>query len=127
MSRGLDDNEIKSKVRACLVKNSFDTSALNIGVHRGAVNVLGTLKSTASSLDVKIHQRIAEDPFMNNSSNNQENASSGENKPRVNTTDSTASKLMNVETEIVKISGVRSVNLDFHNYRKTAGVWKKKN
>ena len=130
--QGFEDFEIKSKVRALLVKYWIDTTTLSIGVHRGYVNIFGDLKEKSSFMTAKVIKRIYDDPFMDSGNEDKENIPSEESQHGKNAKkemgmvmDNISQKLFNLENEIQNIPGVKSASLDFSNYKRNGGIWKK--
>ena len=82
----------------------------------------------------KVIKRIYEDPFMDVSSDEKNDAlsdydgeSNSSSKREMSIAlDGVTQKIFNLETEIQNIPGVKSVALDFSNYKKSGGIWKKK-
>ena len=133
MPRDINDYEIKSRVRALLVKYWIDTTTVSVGVHRGVVSIMGNVKESSGALTTQVEKRIKEDPFMekedseDSSSDLKNTSDSGSKKnQQVQTSDPFAQKLFLLENDIQDIAGVRATSLDFSNYKKNGGVWKKR-
>ncbi|MBN2144956.1 MAG: hypothetical protein JW774_10065 [Candidatus Aureabacteria bacterium] len=127
MSRELEDFEIRSKVRALLVKYWFDTADLSIGVHHGNVTVFGSLQESSnlgagegkkSSSEITSYE-------MDGLGDMKEIKTTKTTKTieKENIMDSISKRLFLVETEISELSGVRSVNFEFHNYIQKGKNW----
>lgn len=133
MPRDINDYEIKSKVRALLVRYWIDTATVSVGVHRGVVSLIGNVKESSGAFTTKVEKRIKDDPFMDNedtetsSSDSNTSSESGSKKnQKVQCADPFAQKLFLLECDIEEIPGVRAASLDFSNYKKNGGVWKKR-
>ncbi len=133
MPRDINDYEIKARVRALLVKYWIDTTTVSIGVHRGIVSIMGNIKESSGALTAQVEKRIHEDPFMekedsaDSSSDSKSPSDSGLKKnQQVQTSDPFSQKLFLLENDIQDIAGVRASSLDFSNYKKNGGVWKKR-
>ena len=133
MPRDINDYEIKSRVRALLVKYWIDTTTVSLGVHRGVVSIMGNVKESSGAFTLQVEKRIKEDPFMekddsddsSSDSKNSSDSGSKKNQP-LQTNDPFAQKLFLLESDIQDIAGVRASSLDFSNYKKNGGVWKKR-
>ena len=129
MPRQIEDYEIKSKARSVLVKYWIDTTRLSIGVHRGVITVFGDLQEGAAVIATRVQKRIEEDPFMDSSETenlDDSKTSPSSDKSAPGSSDPLAQKLFLIEKEMEDISGVRAVSLDFSNYKKNGGIWKKR-
>lgn len=132
MPRDINDYEIKSKVRGLLVRYWIDTTTVSIGVHRGVVSIIGNVKESSGAFTTKIEKRIKDDPFMekedtDDSSDSKNSSDLGSKKnQQAQSADPFAQKLFLLECDIEDIPGVRAASLDFSNYKKNGGVWKKR-
>ena len=132
MPRDINDYEIRSKVRSLLVKYWIDTTTVSIGVHRGVVTILGTIKESSGAFTSKVEKRIKDDPFMEKDDaddpamDSQTSSDAMSKKNQTKNTDPLAQKLFLLECEIEDLPGVRAASLDFNNYKKSGGIWKKR-
>lgn len=133
MPRDINDYEIKAKVRGVLVRYWIDTTTVSIGVHRGVVTIVGSIKESSGAFTTKVEKRINEDPFMEkddedtpSSDSKSSSDSNAKKNQQMQSADPFAQKLFLVECEIEDIPGVRAASLDFSNYKKNGGIWKKR-
>ena len=128
MSRDLEDFEIKSKVRAMLVRYWFDTADLSIGVHHGNVNIIGSLRETSNLAEVEGVKTSSEvgSYEMDASGEMKEVSSHTKVNEKENIMDSITRRMNLIEMGIIELNGVRSVNFEFNNFLQKGKNWVRK-
>jgi len=98
----MDDGQILQQVRAIYVRNAVDTQFLQIDVTNKAVFVKGLLAVTVYGVKKGAQQTPQEKTKLN---------------------DEIRKTLHNIETQIIGIGEIKSLNFEYDNWKKSGAGW----